>query len=145
MLQKWSVCQLSSFGNADYSWQDALLHLSNECYTYQWKLNVDQLNKNTSPIVTNDKRKKRCKKEHDDWLKKFMQYEEEGPRPRERLKSTWQRLWKRTAKHVNWTRRMLWIVVDEGSDNGCLMIKMGEWVNFSSGTGAIRYTQTKDR
>ena len=30
---------------------------------------------------------------------------------------------KRTAKHLNWTRRMLWIIVDE-VDKGCLMIRM---------------------
>jgi len=40
-----------------------------------------------------------------------MEYEVEGPRPRE----SGERLWKRTVKHINSTRRMLWIIVDGGS------------------------------
>jgi len=46
-----------------------------------------------------------------DWVKKCMEYEMEGARPRGRPKKTW-RLWKKTVRHVNWTRRMPWIVKD---------------------------------
>ena len=35
--------------------------------------------------------------EDDDWVKKCMEYEVEGPRPR----GPGQRLWKETVKHVN--------------------------------------------
>jgi len=38
-----------------------------------------------------------------------MEYEVEGPR------GPGERLWKRTVKHINSTRRMLWIIVDGGS------------------------------
>jgi len=41
-------------------------------------------------------------------MKKCMEYEVEGARPRGRPKKTW-RLWKKTARHVNWTRRMSWM------------------------------------
>jgi len=37
------------------------------------------------------------RKEDDDWVKKCMEYEVEGPRPR----GPGERLWKRTAKHLN--------------------------------------------
>jgi len=43
-----------------------------------------------------------------------MEYEVEGARPRGRPKRTWERLCKKTVKHVNRTDRMLWIVVDGG-------------------------------
>ena len=35
-----------------------------------------------------------------DWVKKCMEYEMEGARPRGRPKKTW-RLWKKTVRHVN--------------------------------------------
>jgi len=58
-------------------------------------------------------------KEDDDWVKKSMKYEAEGPKPRGRQRGPGQRLWKRTVNHVNWKRMMLdwmlWIVVDGGS------------------------------
>ena len=43
------------------------------------------------------------RKKDDDWVKKCMEYEVEGPRPRGRPKRTWrlERLWKRTVKHIN--------------------------------------------
>jgi len=50
-------------------------------------------------------------KKDDDWVKKCMEYEVEGPRPR----GPGERLLKRTVKHVNCTQRMLWIVVNGGS------------------------------
>ena len=37
----------------------------------------------------------------DDWVKKFMEYEVEGPRPRGRPRGPGERLSKRTVKHVN--------------------------------------------
>jgi len=39
-------------------------------------------------------------KEDNDWVKKCMEYEAEGARPRGRPKKTW-RLWKKTVRHVN--------------------------------------------
>jgi len=51
-------------------------------------------------------------KEDTDWVKKCMEHEAEGSRPRGRPKRTWERLCKKIVKHVNWTGRMLWIVVD---------------------------------
>ena len=47
----------------------------------------------------------------DDWVKKWMVYEIQGPIPR----GHGQRLSKRTVKHVNWIKRMLWIIVNGGS------------------------------
>jgi len=40
------------------------------------------------------------RKEDTDWVKKCMEYEVEGSRPRGRPKRTWKRLCKKTAKHV---------------------------------------------
>ena len=72
-------------------------------------------------------------KEDDDWVKKSIEYEEQGPRPRGRPKRTWREVVKRTANHLNWTKSMLRIVIDGGSwwsmsndQDGC------EWVNVSS-------------
>jgi len=39
-------------------------------------------------------------REDDDWVKKCMEYEVEGPRP---------------TGNVNWTKRLLWIAVNGGS------------------------------
>ena len=50
-----------------------------------------------------------------------MEYKVEGSRPRGRPKSTWREV---VEKDVNWTRRTLWIVVDGGSWERCLMIGM---------------------
>ena len=65
------------------------------------------------------------RKEDMDWVKKCMEYEVDGSRPRGRQKRMWwevvqqvdqrghgQRLCKKIAKHAIWTRRMLSIVVD---------------------------------
>jgi len=41
-----------------------------------------------------------------------MEYEVEGAKPRSRPKRTWREVCKRTVKHINWTWRMLSIVVD---------------------------------
>jgi len=45
------------------------------------------------------------------WVKKCIEYEVEGSRPRGRPEDM-ERLCKKIANHVIWTRRMLWIVVD---------------------------------
>jgi len=55
------------------------------------------------------------RKEDSDWAKKCMEYEVEGTRSRGRPKKTWESLWKKTVRQVNWTRRMLWIIIDGGS------------------------------
>jgi len=44
-----------------------------------------------------------------------MEYEERFQGQEEDQREPGERLWKRTVKHVNVTRRMLRIVVDEGS------------------------------
>jgi len=49
--------------------------------------------------------------EDNDWVKKYIDYEVEGARPRGRPKKTW-RLWKKTVRHKDWTGRMPWIEVD---------------------------------
>ena len=51
-------------------------------------------------------------KEDIDWVKKCMEYEVEGSRPRGRPKTTWREVVQKIAKHVISTRRMLWIVAD---------------------------------
>jgi len=70
----------------------------------------------------------------DDWVKKCMEYEaEEDQRwPGERLS-------KSSVKHINWTKRILWIVVNGEVDKGCPMIRMGvrEWM-FSPGQRAVK-------
>jgi len=53
-----------------------------------------------------------------------------------------QRLRKKTVKHINWTGRILWIIVD-GRSWWRFMIRIGEWVNVSSGTGTPWYSRTK--
>ena len=40
-------------------------------------------------------------KEDDDWVMKCMEYEVQGPRPRENQRRPGKGLWKRTVKHVN--------------------------------------------
>ena len=62
------------------------------------------------------------RKEDTKWVKKCMEYEVEGSRPR----GLEERLCKEIVKHVNWTGSMIWI------------IRIGEWVNVSSGTGSPR-------
>jgi len=41
------------------------------------------------------------RKEDNDWVKKCMEYEVEGTRPRGRPKKTWRRLRKKTVEHVD--------------------------------------------
>ena len=63
------------------------------------------------------------RKEDNDWVKKCMEYEVEGARPRGRPKKTWRDCWK-TARHINWTERMLRMVKNE-ADKGWLIILIG--------------------
>ena len=41
------------------------------------------------------------RKDDNHWVKKCMEYEVEGSRPRGRPKKTWKRLFERTVKHVS--------------------------------------------
>ena len=64
-------------------------------------------------------------KDDDDWVKKCMEHEVEGSRPRGRPKKTrpGKRLYVRTVKHVSWIKRMPWTVAN--GDKGSTMIRMG--------------------
>ena len=56
------------------------------------------------------------------------------------------RLWKKTYRHVNWTGRMPWIIIDGGSRKGMTDDHdRCEWVNVSSGTGSPGLSRTKSR
>jgi len=55
------------------------------------------------------------RKEDNDWVKKGMEYDVEGSEQEVDQRGVGERLCKKTVKHVNWTGRMLWIVVDVGS------------------------------
>jgi len=55
------------------------------------------------------------------------------------------RLCKKIAKHVIWTRRMLWIVVDGRSWRRLDDDKDGKWVSVSSGTASPGWSVTKGR
>jgi len=46
------------------------------------------------------------------WACEKKEHEVEGPRPRGRPKRTWREVVERTIKHINGTRRMLWITVN---------------------------------
>jgi len=57
-------------------------------------------------------------REEDDWVKKCMEYEVEGPRPRGRPKRTWREVVEKDCRAHKLNKeewRMLWIVVDGGS------------------------------
>ena len=41
------------------------------------------------------------RKEDDDWVKKCMEYEVEGPRPRGKPKRNWRKVVKEDCQHVN--------------------------------------------
>ena len=79
------------------------------------------------------------RKDDDDWVKKCMDYEVEGPRPSGRPKRTWRevvredcqarKLNKEDAMNRCKLRKMIKDVDDQ---DGC------EWVNVSSGTGLPR-------
>jgi len=63
----------------------------------------------------------------DDWVKKCIEYEVEGPRPRERPKTTWREVVKKDCQAHKLNKedamdRSKWRSV---KDKGCLMIRMG--------------------
>jgi len=79
-------------------------------------------------------------------LKKCMEYEVEGARPRDRPKKTWREIVKKDCKacglnredavdHSRW-RKQIGMIDDH---DGC------EWVNVSSGTGSPRLSRTKSK
>jgi len=57
------------------------------------------------------------RKEDNDWVKKCMQHEVDGARPRGRPKKIWRKIWRKTVSHVNLTGRMPLIVIYE-ADKG---------------------------
>ena len=52
------------------------------------------------------------RKEDDDWVKKCMEYEVEGPRPRGRPKRTWREVVREDWQHVKRTKRIPLIVAN---------------------------------
>jgi len=53
-----------------------------------------------------------------------------------------ERLWRKTVRHINWTERMPWIVIDGGSRLGMTDDHdWCEWMNVSSGTGSPRLSR----
>ena len=62
------------------------------------------------------------RKDDDDWVKKSMQCEVEGPRPIGRPKRTWREVVREDCQARR--KRMPWIVVNE-DDKGCPMITLG--------------------
>ena len=76
------------------------------------------------------------RKDDDDWVRKCIEYEVEGPRPRGRLKRTWSGVVEKDcqARKLNKEDAMehsRWRKLINLSDNQDLC----EWVNVSSGTG----------
>ena len=74
-----------------------------------------------------------------DWVKKFMEYEVEGPRPRGRPKRTWREVVREDCQACKLNKedsmdRCKWrkMIKDVDHQDGC------EWVNVSSGTGLPR-------
>jgi len=66
-----------------------------------------------------------------------MEYEVEGPGQEVDQRELRKRLWKKTVRHVNWTERIPWIIIDGGSRYG--MIDDHDrcyWVNVCSGTSS---------
>ena len=63
------------------------------------------------------------RKDDDDWVKKCMEYEVEGPRPRGRPKRTWREVVKEDCQARKLNKE------DDKDQDGC------EWVSVSSGTG----------
>ena len=75
------------------------------------------------------------RKDDDDWVKKCMEHEVEGSRPRGRPKKTWKEVVREDCQM-------------EKGDKGSTMIRMGvssEWVNVSSGTGLPGLSRIKGR
>jgi len=54
-------------------------------------------------------------KEDNDWVKKFMEYKVSVPDQETDQRILGPRLWKKTGRHLNWTERISWIVIDGAS------------------------------
>jgi len=67
------------------------------------------------------------RKEDNDWVKKCMEYDVEGARPRGRPKKTWREIVEKDCQARGLNRDMPWM--KQIRDDRC------EWVNVSSGTG----------
>jgi len=81
------------------------------------------------------------RKEDNDWVKKCMEYEVEGTRPRGRPKKTWRNIVEKDCQACKLSMEDAmdhnrWITNDHGR---C------EWVNVSPGTGSPGLSQTKSR
>ena len=80
------------------------------------------------------------RKEDNDWVKKCMEYEVEGARPRGRPKKTWREIEEKDcrARGLNRGDRARWRkqirMIDD--HNEC------KWVNVSSGTGSPGFSRT---
>ena len=87
------------------------------------------------------------RKDDDDWVKKCMEYEVEGSRPRGRPKRTWKEVVREDCQaRISWIKRMPWTVANGErwyrkyvDQDGC------EWVNVSSGTGLPGLSRTNGR
>ena len=84
------------------------------------------------------------RKEDDDWVKKCIEYEVEGPRPRRRQNRTWREFVRedcqaRKMNKVDAIDRCKWRKMINDDQVGC------EWVNVSSGTGLPRLFRIKGR
>ena len=78
-------------------------------------------------------------KEDTDWVKKCMEYKVEGSRPRGRPNRTWREVMQKDCQAHKLNRED---AMEEG-DKGRLVIRIGEWVNVSSGTGLTRVVPDK--
>jgi len=82
------------------------------------------------------------RKEDNDWVKKCMEYEVEGARPRSRPNKTWREIVEKDSKACGFNRdRSRWrkqIGMIDYHDE-C------EWVNVSFGTGSPGLSQTKSK
>ena len=84
------------------------------------------------------------RKEDNDWVKKCMEYEVEGARPRGRPKKTWREIVKKDCKACRLNR-------EDAMDRSRWKKQIGmiddhdecEWVSVSSGTGSPGLSQTK--
>jgi len=81
------------------------------------------------------------RKDDDDWVKKYMEYEVEGPRPRGRPKRTWREVVREDcqARKLNTEDAMDHCKWRKVIKDGC------EWVSVSSGTGLPGLSRTQDR
>jgi len=87
------------------------------------------------------------RKEDTDWMKKCMEYEVEGSRPRGRPKRTWKEVVQKDCQasnlntedamdHGRW-KKLIKIGLDDDQDAG--------WVRVSSGTGSPGWSGTNGR